>query len=496
MTASKALSPGITLLGLGPGSPQSLTLEAWSILQQASEVWLRTSLHPVVEGLPAHIKVQSFDYLYESGENFEEVYKSIVGEIVRLGRRPEGVVYAVPGHPYIAEATCPEIARIAKEEGIPLCIVSGLSFIEPVLTTLSLDPFPQTVLVDAIELSQLLIPSFPPSLPAIIAQIHSRLLASEVKLVLNSVYPDDHGVKFIHAAGTSKQVIESLQLFEIDRSEHIGLLSTLYVPALAPDRAFENFQETIARLRTPDGCPWDRKQTHLSLRSYLLEEAYETLAALDSQDPQAMQEEFGDLLLQIVLHAQIASESGDFNMNNILETVNRKIIRRHPHVFGEVIANDEGIVLQNWERLKEQERNEKGQADSSILDGVALALPALVQAEQYLSRVVRLGFDWSKIEDVYKKIEEEMKEVFIASEEELADEIGDLLFAIVNLARWKQVDPESALRQANQRFRARFKFLENWAKERGKRVPDLSLDEMLEIWALAKIALSQDDKPA
>lgn len=485
-------SPGIVLLGLGPGNPQTLTLEAWKILEQASEVWLRTRWHPVVDALPGHLKIHSFDDLYETSERFEDVYAAIIERILQLGRRPDGVVYAVPGHPFIAEATCPEIARLAHQEGVPLRVVAGVSFLEAVYVALGFDPLPQTVLLDALELSDRLVPPYPPSLPAMIAQLHSRHLASEVKLALNAVFPDEHTVFLVHAAGTGKQVIEELPLFTIDRSEHIGLLSTLYVPALAKESAFEEFLEVIARLRAPDGCPWDRQQTHLSLRRYLLEETYEALAALDAEDPQAMMEEFGDLLLQIVLHAQIASETGDFDMSRILDTVNRKIVRRHPHVFGEVDAPDEGVVLQNWERLKEQERNEQGKAESSILDGVALALPALVQAEQYLSRVARLGFDWSKIEDVYQKIEEEMVEVFNATEEEMADEIGDLIFAIANLARWRKIDPESALRRANQRFKARFVYLEGWARSAGKNLSELSLDEMLQVWAEAKLNLSED----
>jgi tetrapyrrole methylase family protein / MazG family protein len=489
-------TPGITLLGLGPGDPHALTREAWAILEEASEVWLRTRRHPVVDALPAHIVLHSFDHVYEKSDSFEAVYASIVGTILQLGRRPQGVVYGVPGNPFVAEVTCPEIARIACQEGIPLRVVVGLSFLEPVFSALEIDPFPNTSLVDAIELSRRLVPPFPPSSPAIVAQLHSRSLASEVKLTLNAAYPDEHLVHLVHAAGTRQQVVENLPLYEIDRSPHIGLLSTLYVPALAPESAFEEFQEVIARLRSPDGCPWDRQQTHLSLRRYLLEEAYEALSALDAGDPQAMKEEFGDLLLQIVLHAQIASEEGGFDMRGILENVNRKIVRRHPHVFAEVKAEDEGAVLQNWERLKEQERNEKGNPDSSILDGVALALPALVQAEQYLSRVARLGFDWSRIEDVYNKIEEETNEVFTAGEGEMADEIGDLLFAIANLARWKKIDPESALRRANQRFKERFVYLESWARERGKSVSDLSLEEMLAVWREAKLALSQDEKRA
>ncbi len=486
------LNNGVTILGLGPGDPESLTVRASEILENTKEIWLRTSQHPVVAAFPESIDIHSFDDLYQTAENFEFVYAQIVNEIIDLGQRPGGVVYAVPGHPLVAEATCPEIVRRAQQIQLRVDVIPGLSFLEPILSALNLDMFPQTTLMDALELSLLNVPPFPPSAPVIIAQIHSRMVASDVKLTLNSIYPDEHPVILVHAAGTEHQLVEELNLFELDRSQHFGLLSSLYVPALEPDTSFELFQEVIARLRAPDGCPWDREQTHLSLRQYLLEETYEALDALDAEDPQAMMEEFGDILLQVVLHAQIASESGDFAMADILKSVNRKIVRRHPHVFGSLKTDDTNVVLQNWERLKAEERQEKGQDKKGLLDGVALALPALVQARQYLSRAARLGFDWQDITFVVAKVQEELNEVYSAEESKRESEIGDLLFAIANLARWYDIDPESALRSANQRFKARFSYLENWAKNENRSLENLTINEMLDVWAEAKLHLGQD----
>jgi tetrapyrrole methylase family protein/MazG family protein len=175
--------------------------------------------------------------------------------------------------------------------------------------------------VDAFELANAHVPPFPPGVPAIIAQIHSAAMASEVKLTLAAVYPDEHPVHLVHGAGTPGQQVEELELFEIDRSPHLGLLSALYVPPLDRATSFEAFQEIIAHLRAPDGCPWDREQTHQSLRPHLLEETYEVLAALDEDDTRALQEELGDLLLQIIMHAQIASEYGEFNMGDVLRGI-------------------------------------------------------------------------------------------------------------------------------------------------------------------------------
>ena len=477
----------ITLLGLGPGDPQLLTRQAWQILEDAPEIYLRTRFHPVVDHLPAG-QIHSFDYLYEQADSFEIVYEQIVLEVLSLGQRPQGVIYAVPGHPFVAEATSPEIARRARHQGFEVRVVEGVSFLEPAFTALGTDPYPQMALVDALEIAASHVPPFPPSMPALIAQIHSQLVASDVKLTLMAHYPDDHPVTLLHALGTPDELIDQVPLFEIDRNHQIGLLTALYIPPLGPDTSFESFQEVIAHLRAPDGCPWDRKQTHLSLRSYLLEEAYEALTALDAKDTLGMAEEFGDLLLQIVLHAQIATEAGEFTMIDILKTVNNKIVRRHPHVFGDVVIQDADGVLVNWERLKAEERATNGKAQSSLLDGVALALPALVQSNEYLKRAARVGFDWPDIRAVLEKLDEELAEVHAAESQDREFEIGDVLFAIANLARWYDIDPESALRAANQRFRKRFSFIENAAREQGRMVSDLSLNEMLVLWKDAKLA--------
>jgi tetrapyrrole methylase family protein / MazG family protein len=479
--------PGVTILGLGPGDPNLLTRQAWQILENVSEIYLRTRQHPVVSNLPSQITVHSFDALYENNETFESLYAQIVEKVLNLARRPEGVVYAVPGHPLVAETTSREIIRRAKQEGIPVQMVEGLSFLEPTFTALGIEPIAHTTLVDALELTSAHVPPFPPSAPAIIAQIYSREVASDVKLTLMAIYPDEHPVKIVHAAGTADVQVENLPLYEIDRSSQIGLLSALYVPPLEPETSFEAFQEIIAHLRAPDGCPWDREQTHLSLRPSLLEETYELLSALDAEDIEGMREEFGDLLLQIVLHAQIASEYGEFNMADVLRGIHTKIVHRHPHVFGDLELRDKQGVLQNWERLKEQERAANGKAEASLLDGVALALPALVQAEQYQRRAARVGFDWPDIQGVLDKLDEELAEVHSAQDTRArAAEIGDLLFAVVNLARWNDVDPESALRAANTRFRKRFFYIEQAAKTQGRSISDLSIDEMEALWQEAK----------
>jgi tetrapyrrole methylase family protein/MazG family protein len=364
-------SGGITLLGLGPGSPELLTRQAWRTLLGAEEVYLRTRQHPAVAGFPPGLELHSFDDLYTGANSFEDVYTQIVEKVLELGRRPRGVVYAVPGHPFVAEATAPEIARRARQEGLPLRIIEGLSFLEPLVSAIGIDPFPQAVLADALELAGLHVPPFPTNSPAIVAQIYSPQVASDVKLTLMALYPDEHPVILVHAAGTDHPIVENLSLYQIDRSQHIGLMTALYLPPLGLETGFEAFLEVIAHLRAPNGCPWDREQTLHSLRPSLLEETYEVLAAIDEDDPPALREELGDLMLLILMLTQIASEDGDFDIASVLAGIHTKIVRRHPHVFGELAVNGTQDVLQNWEKLKAQERLANGKSEASLLDGSA-----------------------------------------------------------------------------------------------------------------------------
>jgi len=478
--------PGITIIGLGPGDPMLITREAWGVLNDVKEIYLRTSEHPAVDGFPKGLIIHSFDYLYEENIEFEQVYEEIVETVLDLGHRDSGVVYGIPGHPLIAEATSPEIIRRAQRDGIPVKILEGMSFFEAAFGLLGIDPLPQTSLIDGLELAISHHPPFPPSAPVLIAQIYSAAVASNVKLTLMSVYPDNHPVQLIHGAGTAGAYVESVELYKIDRSKKIGLRTVLYVPALSSGSSFENFQEIIARLRAPDGCPWDREQTHLTLRPFLLEETYEVLAALDNEDQTALEEELGDLMLQIVLHAQLASEYGDFSMVDVLEKISEKLIRRHPHVFGDLEVKDQQTVVENWQKLKLAE-HEGEQEFNGVLRGVSPALPALVQAETFQQRVNRVGFDWPDIQGVFKKIDEELKEVRKAKTPvEFEDEIGDLLFSVVNLARWKNIDAESALRAANGKFRQRFEELEAAARKQGKELVELNLDAMDQLWNEAK----------
>lgn len=486
---------GITLMGLGPGDPKLLTRQAWEVLNQADEILLRTQQHPVVVSLPPKLVLHNFDGLYDKAESFEQLYAEIIDTVIDLGHRPQGIIYAVPGHPFVAEATGPEIFKRATEEGLPVRVIEGLSFLEPVITVLGLDPFPQTTLIDALELAVSHYPSFPPDAPALIAQIYSRETASETKLTLMSVYPDEHQVSLIHAAGTEMQIIENVSLYEIDRSEHLGFLSCLYLPPLETGTSVESFAEVVAHLRAPDGCPWDQKQSLVTLRPHLLEEAYEVVSAIDNGDVDELKEELGDLLLMILMLSQIASEEDEFRFVDVVHSIYAKIVRRHPHVFGEMKLEDEEDVLANWEKLKEEERQKNGQENKGLLNGVSAAMPALQQAQEIQDRAARVGFDWHDANEVWEKVVEELHELRTAHTiNERSSEFGDLLFTLVNLSRHLDIEAEGALRSTNTRFRNRFGYIEKIAKERNISLHDITLQQMDELWERAKKIENEDQK--
>jgi tetrapyrrole methylase family protein/MazG family protein len=363
----------------------------------------------------------------------------------------------------------------------------NLNAVQDILAALGSVYLSQITIMDAQELSGQYAPSFSPGAPALILNIHLSESLSNIQLPLRALFPAEHPVELVRRGMGGELRVDQLELNALAAQPLDQTEAALFVPALRASYAFEPFQNIIARLRAPGGCPWDQKQTHQSLRSDLVEEAYEVLAALDANDPQAMREELGDLLLHVVMQAQIAAENGEFNMGDVLNGIHTKIVRRHPHVFGDYEVNGEQDILASWEETKARERQENGLSEAGLLDSLNLALPALVQAQQFQTRAARVKFDWPEISGVLAKVFEEIEEVGQAkTAEEVYAEIGDLLFAVVNLARWHHVDAESALRQANQRFRRRFKYIEQAARSQGRQVSDLSLDEMDQLWEAAK----------
>jgi tetrapyrrole methylase family protein/MazG family protein len=439
----------LTIVGLGPGDASLLTIEARDVLASAGEVWLRTARHPTVAGLPPGPGYHSFDEIYESGASFDQVYERIVARVLELAARPEGVVYAVPGHPLFGEATTRALLERAATSGISASVVPGISFLDAAAAALALDPLADgLLLIDALALAphrRLLAPQR----PTIIAQVYDRRAASQVKLSLLEAYPPDHPVKIVRAAGTADARVVDTRIAELDRSDGFDHLTLVYLPALPmleDVRTFEGVRAVVARLRAPEGgCPWDLEQTHETLRRYLLEEAYEALDALDQGEPKRLAEEMGDLLMQIVLHAQIAEDNGEFAIEDVFASIATKLIRRHPHVFGDMQVEGADEVLRNWETLKKQERG-----DEPLLDHVPKAMPALMQAQSVQSRATKAGYAPEGI----------TPDAAVAALRELVDgpatpeSLGKLLMAIVAMARSRDIDAEDALRLAITRYRA------------------------------------------
>ncbi len=440
---------GITIIGLGPGDPSLLTCEAKELLEKAKEVYLRTKRHPAVDSLPHHLQLHSFDHLYEKVETFEEIYERIAQEILHLGERPEGVLYAVPGHPLVGEASVHRLLALAQEKGVPVSIVAGMSFLEPVFSLLGVDPLAGLQIGDAVTLASRLHPGFNPDTPVLIGQLYSRTVAADLKLTLMNLYPDDHPVTLIQGAGIHEAKTRTIPLYELDHEKEIDHLTSLFIPPLSAPSSLSSLQDIVARLRAPDGCPWDREQTPKSLRPFLLEETYEALEALDLEDPERLREELGDLLLEILLQVQIAAEGGEFKMPDVLGGIIAKLIRRHPHVFGEEEATTPGEVISRWQEIKREE----GQLAEGPFADLPLTMPALARAQRIQQVAPARGLTVEMDEaELLARVKKRFEVLSQFGGEEAEEMWGTLLFDLVALANLKGIDAESALRKAVRDF--------------------------------------------
>jgi tetrapyrrole methylase family protein/MazG family protein len=475
--------PLVRVVGIGPGPVGLVTVETMEILERAGEVLLRTELHPCVRDLKGMgVRFRSLDEHYRKGGTVEEVYSSMVREVVKEARRRGEVVYATPGHPLVAERT----VQLLLRENVEVRIHCAVSFLDAVFRELGKDPVEGFLLLDGQVLPEKGYHALDPRTDALICQVDSRLLASEVKAVLLEVYPPGHPVTVITAAGGEDAKVEKVPLEEMDRKDRFGHLVSLFVPALPPDEVFDfrRLVEVVATLRGPGGCPWDRKQTHESLAGHMVEEAHEAVEAIQRGDWHHLSEELGDLLLQVILHAQLAAEAGTFDIRDTLRSIIEKLVRRHPHVFGEAKVDTAEEVIARWERIKAEEKGEP-----SLLDGVAEGLPSLIYAYKVQSRAARVGFDWGAGKDVVPKLREEVEELEKAlsgREGDLEEELGDLLFTLVNLCRHFKADPEVALRKAARKFARRFREMERVCREKGMRMEEMTLEELDRLWEASK----------
>lgn len=474
----------VHVLGLGPGPIGLVTLETVLLLEEAGEVLLRTERHPCVPELRARgVRFRPLDRHYDKGGSMEEVYAAIAGEVAEEARARGEAYYAVPGFAMMAERT----VQLLLREDLEVRVHGAVSFCDAVLAALGLDAVEGVLMVDADRLLERGYGMLDPRVDTLLSQVDSRLKASEAKLSLLEVYPPEHVLRVVGAAGTPQQRVEEVTLEDLDRGERFDHLTTIYLPAL-PEEGIYDFQrllDIIARLRGPGGCPWDRKQTHASLARHMVEEAHEAVDAIRHTDWDHLCEELGDLMLQVVLHGQIGSEEGYFDVRDSLRLIIAKLLRRHPHVFGEVKLDTPEEVIARWEKIKAEERGEP-----SVLDGLAEGLPALIHAYKLQNRAARVGFDWAAAEDVLPKLEEELREIEEALRGspggDLEEELGDMLFTLVNVCRHYGVDPEVALRRSARKFERRFRDMEKKCDDGGLDMHKMSLEELDCMWDESK----------
>jgi tetrapyrrole methylase family protein/MazG family protein len=464
------------ITGLGPAGASLITGETLTLLQGGLPVLLRTRRHPAVAELDPSGRWESCDDLYGGAASFSGVYEGVARRALDMGRSGD-IVFAVPGSPRVAEQSVSLLLELAVEEGVETRLYAALSYIDLAVARLGLDATRMQV-CDALDLR------VDAQRPAIIGQVFDRDSAAALKLALLEVYPPPHPVRHLRELGTPAESITQTPLSEIDRRPW-GYLDSLYVPPLAPEedvRRFDGLQAVVARLHAPGGCPWDREQTHASLRKYLLEESYEVLEAIDSSDPAALAEELGDLLLQVLMHAEVGQREGTFTFADIAEEITRKLIRRHPHVFADATAGSAAEVHRRWDELKKAEKPR-----SSALEGVPLGLPALAQSQSIQGRARRSGFDWPGMEGPLEKLGEELGEFARATDaEDREAEFGDILFVAAGIGQRLGVDAEQALRGANARFRDRFAHVEALAAERGLSLDQIEFDALESLWREAK----------
>ncbi|MBS3982216.1 MAG: nucleoside triphosphate pyrophosphohydrolase [Dethiobacter sp.] len=473
----------VYFVGLGPGAPQALTMRSLRLLKKVRHVYVRTARHPAVAILDRYgIPYKTLDFFYEKSRTFDETYRKIAFYILNAALKHHEVAYVVPGSPFFAERTVEIILKKAPFVGVACRAIPAVSFVEAVSSELNLPREAGLVVLDALEPDKLL---DNPDKHVLIIQAYNRQIASMVKLQLMTLYPEEHRVTAVRAAGLSAgKKIVTVPLYEMDRLPFTDHLTSFYLPPIAA-YGTQDLLRLMRQLRGEDGCPWDREQSHQSLKPYLLEEAYEVLGAIDSGNTTDLCEELGDLLLQVVFHAQVATENQNFSYYDVVAGITAKLLRRHPHIFAGGSAKTISEVVSSWQQLKKAEKEER-----NSLFTVETYLPALLRAQKLQRQASSVGFDWPDASGAWAKLAEELKELKDAYNEQqvvkIGEELGDLLFAAVNLSRFLNVDAEQALSGSIQKFYTRLRYVEEKARAEGGEISTYSLSKLDEWWDEAK----------
>lgn len=475
----------IEIIGLGAGDIDQLPLGIYKKLTQTDYfVFARTNDHPVIKTLQNEgVSFTSFDEIYETTDQFETVYRNIAQHLLEEATQ-KSIIYAVPGHPMLAEKT---VQILLEQEEVAVEVAGGQSYLDDLFTSLKIDPIDGFQFVDgnSFDRSQLNYLQH-----IIFCQVYDGFIASEIKLSLLEDLPADYTVSIVKASGSNEEKITTIPLEELDRSLEVTNLTSVYVPPVPShmlNHTFSRLRQVIAVLRGPDGCPWDKRQTHETLREYAIEEVYELIEAIDEQDDEGIIEELGDMLLQVMLHSQIGADDGYFTVDDVIRSITNKMIHRHPHIFADQSVKSIDEVYKTWDALKQEE---KGGTRQSVLDGTPAGLPSLGKAYKLQEKVAKVGFSWDDISGIQKKLREELDEVdeAIANQNgsKTANELGDVLFVLANMARYYKINPEIALNQSNQKFISRFSYMEEQLNEQGKDIHETPLTEMDYYWNQAK----------
>ncbi|ELC8460058.1 nucleoside triphosphate pyrophosphohydrolase [Clostridium perfringens] len=478
----------LKIMGLGPGAYEALTIGALKELKNNKNIYFRTEKHPTVDFLKDEgIKFESYDHAYEKYDSFDDVYKYIAEDLITKIKDDEDLIYAVPGHPLVAEKSVINLIELCKENNIQYEVLPAVSFVDAMMEALQVDPIEGVKIIDAFDMKNQILDK---RVGTIITQVYNNFIASEVKLRLLEGYEDDTEIIFVRAAGVEGlESIRKIPLYELDWQEDIDYLTSIYIPKdLGNKKDFQDLLDIIETLRNPGGCPWDREQTHESLKSALLEECYEVIDAIENEDEDALIEELGDVLFQVVFHASIGKEDGYFDIMDVIGGISNKMINRHPHVFGNEEANTSEQVLVNWEEIKKEEKGIKTLTEE--MQNIAKSLPATTRAYKVQKKAKKVGFDWDDVNCAMDKVKEELneiKEVYNCEDKSIIEgEVGDLLFACINVARFLEVDGELALDKTIKKFIKRFSYIENEAIKNNKNLKDMTLEEMDKLWEEAK----------
>lgn len=470
---------------MGPGGQDYLTMEAFRVLTQSDNVVLRTEQHPIVPFLVDNgMRYTSFDAFYDQFETFEAVYEAIASEVVKKSKT-DSVVFAVPGNPFVAEKT---VALILAHEGLDIRIVHGTSFIDAIVTALKYDPVYGLVVLDALNLEN---ENLNLKKDHLFIQVYDQMVASSLKLKLMDFIADETLITVIQAAGIpDEERIERVPLYELDRHpDWFNHLTSVFVPGgMVIKTDMDALVRIMEQLRGETGCPWDREQNHHTLIPYLIEEAYEVKDAILSEDDQALVDELGDVLLHVVFHAAIGKEDGYFELSDIIQNICEKMIRRHPHVFGDVLVNNSSDVLVNWQAIKDVEKSNKSIFES--MQSVTYSLPALLRAQKVQKKASTVGFEWDTPEQAMDKILEEVEELKEAydrgDQEAVREEFGDMLLIMSHVASMLKFDAEQVLMESIEKFVSRFKFIEERLMEEGISPNPLIRDRMEALWEESK----------